>query len=412
MINTLNIGHKYDALKSAFSRTLYNLFGLPVYGFLKVVDHYRPAILIIATTLYLFTMTPFLFTDLATGNFRVAVSVISALFLLGSTKRLTPGHMVLFGSISVWVFLFIVTSDAINFEDRVHRIMTTSAIYLWAILLHRSLFFNQSMRTMFVAYYTRVTGLLALFSILSMVYYVLFGEYFFSIDLTNNYHYLLTPFGALLPKNFLGIDCLRCFSYFAEPVFASVIFSGNFFISKQSDSGNLNPYRMISLAAGILSFSYAFYLFLFYFYLITRRKKIHLGYVLIPLVALIFYDVGDELMSASSMDKRSLLVELFLSEVRGWGVFEWLFGMTNSAIQEIHFSAGLMQLTWDYGLLGLVVYFLLVYIVSNQSYRLIGAIFITTMVVDPSICPIYYLMLAVFAVILPSQEKKNTVEPY
>lgn len=411
MINLLNNSHRYADLKNIFSHLIYGFFKLPVYAFFVVVNHYRNVILIITTTLYIFTMTPFLFTDFATGNLRVAVSLISALILLGSTKRVTMGHIMFFFALLIWAYLFIATSDANNLDDRVHRIITTSSIYMWAMLLHRSLWFNQPMRTIVVTYYIKITGLLAVCSLLSIVYYFLFGEYFFSLKLTSNYNYIMTPFGVMLPKSFFGIDLLRVFSYFSEPVFAAVIFAGNFFISKQIVSENLNYYRMISIAAGILLFSYAFYLFFFYFYLTMQRKKIKIGYVAILLVMLILYVAFAELMSESSMGIRSALAELFLSEVSGWGGFEWMFGMTNSSIQVIDFSCGLMQLIWDYGLSGLLVFFLLVYVISNQSYILIGAMFTTTLIVDPSICPIYYLMLAVFGVILTSKEKGNAVEP-
>lgn len=371
----------------------------------------RNALLIITTTLYIFTMTPFLFTEFATVNFRIAVFLISALIFLRSTKLATIGHITIFIVLLIWVYLYLTTSDANNFDDRVHRIITTSAIYLWAILLHRSLWFNERIRTVFITYYIKMTGLLAAFSLLSVAYYSLFGEYFFSLDLTNNYHYIITPFGVMIPKNFFGIDFLRGFSYFAEPVFGSVIFAGNFFISKQIVGDKLNLYRILSIAAGILLFSYAFYLFFFYFYLTMQRKKIKIWYVVILFVMFIVYSAGVEIMSASSMGVRSSLVELFLSEVGGWGAFEWMFGMTNSSIEQISFSGGLMQLIWDYGLLGFMVYLLLTFVICNQSYILFGAMLITTLIVDPSICPIYYLMLTVFGVILTSRDKWKAIDP-
>ncbi len=377
---------------------------LPLYYFFQLVNQKRNTILIISTILFLFTLTPFIFADFVSSNFRTSVFFVSTFILAISTKRFTTEHTILIGVVSIWVIVTLIWEEGDYFYEKLHQTITVSSIYCWSIFLYRALEFSSSSRALLIRYYKFLTEGLAIFSLLSLAYYLLLGSYFFSLTIEGNYDYILTPFGVMLTKNFFGMEVFRVFNYFSEPVYASVLFVGSFFIV-QEKKGKYNTYRIITLFAGILLFSFAFYLLFFYFYFATRGKKNHIGISILVISVIVILVQGTEFMNASSMSERAMLLQTFLNEVTTWDGYQWMFGTSNLAEQDIHFSAGILQIIWDYGFIGLMLYSYIIYLISFKNPLLIGAMFIASLIINPYICPIYYFMIAIFGVILKS--KKN-----
>lgn len=410
----LNILKLNNTLRSSAIHECIYYFTLPLNVFLKLVNQKRNFVLIVSITLFLFSMQPFIFTVFTTRDLRLDLIIISAFILMLSTKRFSQWQLILLSVVSIWALIFSLSLEDSIFdaEEKKHEILTLSSIYVWGILLYRSVEFNLSIKMLLIKCYMIITGLLALFSILSIIYYYSFGSYFFSLSLNANYNYLTTPFGVLLTKRFFGIEIIRAFNYFSEPVFASIIFAGNFHVIKKTDN-KLNFFRIINLIAGLLLFSYAYYIFYLYFYFSLKVKKTNIIYLILLIIAIVAVAQSIDLMESSSLDDRVMRSQLFFTEVSTWGGAEWFFGGSNYFIEakelDVAFNMGLMQLVWDYGILGLIIYFFIVYVICSKNTMLVGAITISCMIVNTSIYPIYYLMAVVFGEMLsPRNSTSNT----
>lgn len=363
--------------------------GVPIYRILN-------PIMLLLMTLLLFSFQPFILSQFASSFFRQGLFVlITALFFFYFNKMLIK-HFMLIGLVFIWLFIY---TQWVSDAEQVHQCVMMASFYIWSIVFHQALISGSRLKDLFSRYYMMLSVTLASFSILSVGYYFLFNRYFFNLPLTvEHYNYYATPFGVILDKTFFNVHVIRACNYFVEPVLASLFFAGNVFLIDRSEP--LVKYRMINLIAGLLLFSYSFFIFCLYFYFIQRLKKVSFFYLVAFLLVATFLSVYfDEILAFSSASDRTMRVQLFFQDVSEWTGFEWVFGEKNSnLVREFEYNMGLMQLVWYYGLFGLLVYLAVIYVFCARNRVLLGAVFIASLIFNPALYPIYYFMPILFGV--------------
>ncbi len=354
----------------------------------------------------LLSMSPFIFSTIISSQVRIGLVSIVFFYLIVSVDRISSNQLLLILLVITWAFLYVLFSSSDLFEIRSHNVVTLSNIYIFGILLYRAIIFNPKFTNLLIKYYMYFSAGLALCAILAIFYYFILGEYFFNFDISKfSYDYIVTPFGMILVKEFPKFTSYRSCSYFVEPVMAAFIFAGNFFIIKRHEKSKY--FSILNLLAGIVLFSFAYYIMVIYFYYAVKIKKNKFIYVVLGLFIIVTFVQLINLLQSSSMSVRIDSAYMFFDQIQHWSLLNWLFGFSDEALYGNSFSTGFMQMSWDYGLLGMILYFSIVYVISGKNYIITMGIFIISLMIDPSICPVYYVVIIVLGLLQSKKDKSE-----
>jgi len=336
------------------------------------------------------TSPPFIFTymDYIGRESRAFFFIISAcliffIFFDFSRIRISEIYVLMLG-----IFLF--TFEIYLMKSELSNIFSYYAVIFLTIILFKALRRNELAVGVFLDLWI---GLAYVFSFAVFISFILHQFTNYEIDLLNFSSFIDTTkhpknisiFGSTQYKVFGRIMLARGDGYFFEPSYAAVYFLFNIFIAK--NLRKIRPHKFfyfISVLAGILTFSSAFYfvlIMILFLHLKSSRLKLTLIWFLsfiilfslLPSLQWVFATLVDEFLDHTSYQARIDTVIYGVELLRKASPSELLlgYGVANAHETTKNFSSGLMNLLIERGLLGLLLVFSLLIMYSNKNRELI-----------------------------------------
>ena len=218
-----------------------------------------------------------------------------------------------------------------------------------------------------------------------------------SMDLFNpKYIYRESIFGFTINKDFGFINLVRVCSFFKEPQFAGMFFAINMLIGLNNIKLIYRKFFFANLLAGLLTFSYTFYLvFGVVLFLSIKNKiiKIVLFIIFLGLFFMLyqfnnFRFIFDNFLNSSSFSDRLQRMVNGINVLLNASISNLFFGHGINTFQEVNkddlgrsISSGLLFLIYELGFLISCFILILIKFFANKDRRLI------------SICLVYLLVL-------------------
>ena len=120
---------------------------------LSRLNYFFARILLVVTTMFIFTMEPFIFVGLVNSAFREKVIIISMGCFAICTNKFTKWQILVIIILFVWFITKVLVNDS---SWQTLNLITMLAIYSWSVLLARALHFNIFLRSSFINYYIKL----------------------------------------------------------------------------------------------------------------------------------------------------------------------------------------------------------------------------------------------------------------
>lgn len=336
------------------------------------------------------TSPPFVFTYMDyIGRESRAFFIIMSVFLLFIIRvdfyrmRLSEIY-VIYLAISLFCF------EIVLMKSKLNNIVSYYAVIFLIMVLHQALIKNELASQIFLRLWISFAYFMSFAVFLTFIIHQFTS---FDTDFLNFSSFIsnkeadISIFGATQDKQFSGITLARAYSYFFESSYAGIYFSFNIIIANNIKRfGIYNSFYFISILAGLLTFSAAFYLVLLtilFFGLKSRGFKIFL-IPLIPLISILFcffifspllviHFVETSVLNNTSLTDRLITVNYGIDILRNASLSEIFLGhgVAISTETTINYSSGIMNLLVERGFLGLLLVLSLLVIYSNKNRTLI-----------------------------------------
>lgn len=210
----------------------------------------------------------------------------------------------------------------------------------------------------------------------------------------NPYHYEISPFGLSVSKPIFGINFVRSFFYFIEPVYLALFYLVNVFvIGKVMPKGS--NFVLFNILGGIVTFSYLF--FIGYFILKALEMRTLYKVLIISLIVLFYIGFQEEVLSGlfetSSVENRFFRFETAILFIKSLGLQRILFGIgiEYEFISDFGVNAGLFSTLIENGIAGLIFLMTIMLFFAQKNTVIIIIVFLGLLTVEPFKLPLFWL---------------------
>ena len=370
------------------------------------------------TFLILIIFPPFVFVNLIPSSFR---SVLFFIFLciliirLFSILTIKLSEVLLrywihFLFLFIYLIIIIIRSLLFNFDFLIsfgYYLIFLSATFFHILFFHSEKNFIKQ----FINYYIFFFKIICISIILNFL-----CNLFFSINISilstlfssENYEYNVSILGISIDKFFGTINVSRNFFYFIEPVFTSIFFILNiFFISECLNTKEKNRFLIINLIAGILTFSFLFFVLLILVFFLKSIFKFKIKQIILVVpIALLLAFLIFSIFDSSSILERSIRFQSAFEEISTMKFIDYIFGFGYLKEYSLDrgFSAGILNLLLEAG--GIIYLIFLYFLFSLSNSRLLFFIcFISLFVFEPNKFPFFWISFTLSSYVFKSKFK-------
>ena len=259
---------------------------------------------------------------------------------------------------------------------------------------------NIKVKKKVIDFYMLSFSIIPLCSVLSIIYYMMLGQFHLFNPYTEAYNYLYTPFGVLLPKNMFGFNIYRSFFYFIEPVFLSFFYAVNIFYIPREVNDKYNYFKLANIIGGILTFSYLFYVLIIVL-LFIKSKSISFSFFqkIILVILLVLVSQFIDFLAFSSASDRLYRIGLFFSVIKDTTALQFMFGRGFYSYYgfDKNFSAGLFTNIYEMGVINFVFIMVFFYYLSNRRKYMFVLFFIAMLTFDPIKLPFFWVLMVLLS---------------
>jgi len=336
---------------------------------------------------------PFFFSEVVNPFIRIGYFFIISLYLFISNKKFYKDDLIIAILFIVLILLFYLsTSSMEGFISAGNYCLTI--FFGWA--LHRYFQASNQRKYSMLNFYVGFFYLVAIFSILSLIYLLLLGEF----DLFGFKHeirtHLVTPFGVHFKRNiFDGFFLYRSFFYFVEGAHASIFYAANIVIVAPLLKSGSSRFTKVNFLGGLLTFSMTFYavLFILYGFKKTKSTLSFFGIALLAFTIFILFQSIDILSYSSSEDRTERLLLFFISMdiasisqiLLGHGV-----GFDGGFVKA--FNSGFTLSIYETGIIGTIIQLVILYTLTRSSIILVFFL-LSALVLDPIHYPLFWFLI-------------------
>jgi hypothetical protein len=373
---------------------------------------------LIFSFLILIIFPPFVFVNLISSSFRSILFFIFLcilfikLFSISSTKLpvILSKHWIHF--LFLFIYLIIIIIQSVLFSHDFIISFGYFLILFTAIIFHIIFFFSEkTIIEKFIKYYITFFKIVCLSILLNFL-----CNLFFSIKINSlssflsseNYDYNVSLFGITIDKYFGPINVSRNFFFFIEPVFTSPFFIFNiFFLADCLSYREKNRFLSMNIIAGILTFSFLFFVLLIIVFLVKSISKFKIKQIIIGVpIALLSGVFIFSIFDSSSIIERLIRFQAALDEISTMKYVDYIFGFgyLKEYAFDRGFSAGILNLLLEGG--GIICLIVIYCLFSLSSSSLLFFIcFISLFVFEPNKFPFFWISLTVSSYVFKSRYK-------
>ncbi len=337
------------------------------------------------------------------------------------------------------IFIFFLLGNIIFLEiifqrSSINNILSAYAVIFIAFSLFRLLKSNKLSLEIFLNLWFRFSLIVSIAAIISFLIHQFSS---FNADILNfnsspalfnwKYDYRMSIFGFTINKNFGFVELERVSSFFNEPQYAGMFFAFNMLLAKNRNKLMPRKYFVVSLLAGLLTFSSTFYLVFLVFlisYIIPYIKPNQIKTIVIPVLLMFFFlflifiywfDISFDVKKMLFHDKTSF-VDRFernyyaIKLLYDTSISKLLFGHGINTYQKFNIdelgrgiSSGFLYLLFEFGFLVSCVVLVMWISFSNKNRTLILISLIYLIVM-----PWYKYYFCWYAIILCGLSYTNT----
>lgn len=299
----------------------------------------------------------------------------------------------------VYSFFSLGSDDLRNYISSLNKI-------LFFILLISMLKKRQHLAKYLKNHWIIIWKILSISAIIAFLGYefkiIKFSEFEFA---EGSYNYYINPIlGALLPKNFFGVEMARVTGYMIEPNLLSFFFGFNLLIEKHIfENKSHKSFIYLNAIAGLftLSTTYMFFIIAYLVYIRLDKllaNKLLIIILLVILLLVLINVITMDLLEFSSASDRLLRMNSGLSLLRNNNIVTLLFGNGASfSSREVGMgiSAGLLSVLVEKGLILLAVVILLMWKYSKFDLVLWLYLLYYNLVVELFWYPIFWVGISI-----------------
>lgn len=361
---------------------------------------------------------PLVFANLTSSNFRAGLfaiflgTLILKLFPIMSSKLFIVLSKYWIHLLCLLVYLIIIILRWAFFNIDFSISFGYFLVLLVPLLFHIIFFYdNERFTSRFIKTYIYFFNIICYSIIINFLFNLIYTiniDILSSLFTNENYEYNVSIFGISIDKFFGPINVSRNFFFFIEPVFTSTFFILNiFYISKCLTGKHKSRFALINLLAGILTFSFLFFILLIFVFFSKSISKFKLKQLLvgIPVVSLLGFFVFT-IFDSSSFLERSIRFQAALEEISAMKFVDYIFGFGYLKEYSLDrgFSAGILNLLLEGGA---IIYFIVIYFLySFSSSRVLFIICIVSLFVfEPNKFPFFWLSYIISSYVFRSKIK-------
>jgi len=296
----------------------------------------------------------------------------------------------------------IILLEVIFQRSSTNNILSAYAVIFIAFSLFRLLKSNKLSLEIFLNLWFRFSLIVSIAAIISFLIHQFSS---FNADILNfnsspalfnpKYDYRMSIFGFTINKNFGFVELERVSSFFNEPQYAGMFFAFNMLLAKNRNKLMPRKYFVVSLLAGLLTFSSTFYLVFLVFlisYIIPYIKPNQIKTIVIPVLLMFFFlflifiywlDISFDVKKMLFLNKTSF-VDRFernyhaIKLLYDTSISKLLFGHGINTYMEFNIdelgrglSSGFLYLLFEFGFLVSCVVLVMWISFSNKNRTLI-----------------------------------------
>ena len=305
-----------------------------------------------------FFFTPLMVTQIIEDNFRQFFLIFGLSYLIFKTKisyEFFNNCKLIICFLFIYSIYYLFQSDLYNIFKFYFLIICLLLFYLLINDIKNNKKFIKTIKD----YYIFIFYILSITNILNFFYILNFNDFYkvFNFNTNTQTAYIETIFGIGMYKNLTFIDfkVVKVFSFFNEPIWASIFFFLNAFYIKHKKS----RFNILNFISGILTFTYTFYFLVIIKYLILNRNKFSISFFI---NIFIFISIFLYFSEFTSLSDRVLRLNLFNEVYFNSSLTEYIFGMGwNYNFIGKSPSSGVLFLIYEIGFLGLFFYLVIIY---------------------------------------------------
>lgn len=336
---------------------------------------------------------PFFFSEEVNPVIRIGYFFIISLYLFISNRKFYKDDLIIAVLFILLILIFYLSSS--DMEGLISAGNYCLTIFFgWA--LHRYLQASDQRKYSMLNFYVGFFYLVAIFSALSLIYFLLLGEF----DLFGFKHeirtHLVTPFGVLFKRYiFEGFYLYRSHFYFVEGAHASIFYAANIVIVAPLLKLGSSRFTKVNFLGGLLTFSMTFYAVLFILYGFKKTKSIlsFFGVVLLTLIIFILLQSIDILSYSSSDDRTERFLIFFISmDIASISQILVGHGIGFNYGFEKAFNSGFTLSIYETGIIGTTIQLVILYMLTRSSIILVFFI-LSALVLDPIHYPLFWFLI-------------------
>jgi hypothetical protein len=347
---------------------------------------------------------PFFFSEVINPYIRIGYFFIISLYLFISNRKFYINDLIIAVLFIMLIILFYLSSSDIEGLISAGNYCLT-IFFGWA--LHRYLQASNQRKYTMLNLYVGFFYLVAIFSTLSLIYLLLFGEF----DLFGFKHeirtHLVTPFGVHFKRIIYdGFFLYRSFFYFVEGAHASIFYAANIIIVAPLLKSGSSRFAKVNFLGGLLTFSMTFYavLFILYGFKKTKSTLSFFGVALLAFTIFILFQSID-ILSYSSSDDRTERFLLFFISMDIASISQILFGhgiaFDGGFVKA--FNSGLTLSIYETGIIGTITQLLILYMLTRSSIILVFFL-LSALVLDPIHYPLFWFLIVTASQIIRTKD--------
>lgn len=358
---------------------------------------------------------PLIFYSFMSDTLRVLLFAIILISLFTSQLLRSYNKQKIGIIIYCWVvfFIYTVVSIFVNANGAFKSTIGYSMILVFAICAFSIMQSERSSAfyAMVLKFYTSFFYIAAICAIINFLLNIITPSVNFLTGFLadNPYHYEISPFGLSVSKPIFGINFVRSFFYFIEPVYLALFYLINIFvIGKVMPKGS--KFVLINIIGGLVTFSYLF----FVGYLILKALEMRTLYRVLSIFTAVLLYIGLQesilpgLLETSSVDNRLFRFETAIIFIQNLSLQQILFGLgiEYEYISDFGVNAGLFATLIENGIAGLIFLLTIMLLFAQKNTMVIIIVFLGLLTVEPFKLPLFWL-----SVVLAGEVSRRNILP-
>ena len=350
---------------------------------------------------------PFFFSEVVNPIIRIGYFFIISLYLFISNRKFYKDDLIIAVLFIVLIFLFYFSSSSLEGLISAGNYCLT-IFFGWA--LYRYLLASNQRKYSMLNFYVGFFYLVTIFSTLSLLYLLLFGEFDLFGFKDEIRSHLVTPFGVHFKRTiFDGFFLYRSFFYFVEGAHASIFYAANIVIVASLLKSGSSRFAKVNFLGGLLTFSMTFYAVLFILYGFKKTKSTisFFGVALLAFITFILLQSIDILSYSSSEDRTERFILFFISMdiasisqiLLGHGI-----GFDGGFVKA--FNSGLTLSIYETGIIGTIIQFIILYMFTRSSIVFVFFL-LSALVLDPIHYPLFWFLIITVSQIIRIEDFTN-----